>query len=930
MHVKTSAAALVALLWMLAPLAGAQAQPAWIQLAQAQGHDQVRPAPSEGNPAAGIPEAPSPAPGSVPAAAPPAVPAPTPPTPPASSRPAAQSAPARPAAAPAASAAPAAAPAPAPAPAAAAPAAPAAAPAPAPAAAPAAPAAVPAAPTPPDPAVVSAREKMEAARATLDALDAALALEGLRPNDLDDLRQRLDPARKELAAVSDQISPRVADAETRLNALGKPAEGVVEDPAVVADRERLQKTNAEFGAVLKQSRALLLRADQISDRISARRRALFTGQLFERSDSILDPDLWTTAAASVSAEARAIRFFTNDWTAFALRRQGALALMGILAGAVAIAAAVVAGGRLLRRRLRTPPPEPGVSFSRLRSAREALKVVLLNATVAPAATIAALAFLGGFEVVPPRAAELLHGLVVAVFIKAIGNAVSRALLAPDEPWRRLPPLSDAAASLAFRYFSFAVWTLAIAAFLNAMHRVLFAPVGLTVVTSALMALLISGFIARFLVGMARSDDSGDAAQAADPSREVVSQGDGRQSLRFVVWLAVVVLTGALVAGYVSFAAFVAARMVVAAAVLGGLYILYALIDSFFGEGLGADTARAQRISKTLGLKAARLELIGVVLSGLLKVLLFVVAAFLIVGSWGTSTADVMDTVERVSFGVRIGSSTITLWSVLYAVLLLLVSLVLARGFQRWVSTALLPRTGLEPSLQSSISTIVGYAGTIVAIMVAMSEIGLNLENVALVAGALSVGIGLGLQGIVSNFVSGLILLAERPVRVGDTINVKGEEGYVRRISVRSTEIETFERATVIVPNSDLITGMVKNWTHSNTTGRVIVQVSVSYDCDPEEVRDILVSCACDHPQVLQTPPPRVFLTKFADAGMVFELRCVVANVDYSLTVKSDLHFQVLARFRKAGVGIAIQPWASLSRAPVDMVPPPPTPPDPLQ
>lgn len=786
---------------------------------------------------------------------------------------------------------------------------------------------------PPDPMITSAREKLEAARATLDALDATLALEGLRPNDLDEVRQRLDPARRDLAAVSDQIAPRVTDAESRLSGLGaKPADGATEDPAVAADRERLQKISSDLGAVLKQNRALLLRADQISDRISTRRRALFTGQLFERSDSILDPDLWGNALSSVSSEWRAVHYFVNDWSSFAQRRQGSLALLGIVVGGFGIGAAVVLGGRLLRRRLRTPPPGPGESFTRLRSAREALKVLVLNACVAPAATMAALAFLGGFDVVPPRASDLLHGLVVAVFIKAIGNAVARALLAPDEPWRRLPPLSDAAAALAFRYFSFAVWTLAIAAFLNAMHKVLFAPVGLTVLTSALLALFIAGFIARFLVGVARSEDGGIEAEGeASPAEQAATASGSRpQWLRLVIWMSVILLIGALVGGYVSFAAFVAARMVVAAAVLGGLYLLYALIDSFFGEGLSAETPRARHMSKALGLQPTSLELIGVVLSGLLKLLLFVVAAFLIAGSWGTSTADVMDTVERASFGVRIGSATITLWSVFYAVLLLLVSLVAARAFQRWVSTALLPRSGLEPSLQSSIATIVSYVGTIIAIMIAMSEVGLNLENIALVAGALSVGIGFGLQAIVSNFVSGLILLAERPIRVGDTINVKGEEGYVRRISVRSTEIETFERATVIVPNSDLITGMVKNWTHSNTTGRIIVAVNVSYDCDAEEVRDILVGCACDHPQVLQTPPPRVFLTKFADAGMAFELRCVVANVDYGLTVKSDLHFQVLARFRKAGIGMAIQPWASLSRAPVDMVPPPPAPPDPLQ
>ncbi|MFG1350526.1 DUF3772 domain-containing protein [Xanthobacter autotrophicus] len=780
---------------------------------------------------------------------------------------------------------------------------------------------------PTDPTITAAREKLEAARATLDALDASLALEGLRPNDLDEVRQRLDPARRDLAAVSDQIAPRVADAESRLSGLGaKPADGAAEDPAVAADRERLQKINSDLGAVLKQNRALLLRADQISDRISTRRRALFTGQLFERSDSILDPDLWGNALSSVSSEWRSIRYFVNDWSTFAGRRQDTLTVLGILLGGFGIGAAVVLGGRLLRRRLRTPPPAPGESFTRLRSAREALKVLLLNACVAPAATLAALAFVGGFDLVPPRASDLLHGLVVAVFIKAIGNAVARALLAPDEPWRRLPPLPDAAASLAFRYFSFAVWTLAIAAFLNALHKVLFAPVGLTVVTSALLALFIAGFIARFLVGVARSEDDETEAEG----EAATASGSRPQWLGLGIWLAVILLLGALVAGYVSFAAFIAARMIVATTVLGGLYLLYALIDSFFGEGLSAETPRTRHLSKALGLQPTSLELIGVVLSGLLKLLLFVVAGFLIAGSWGTSTADVMDTVERASFGVRIGTATITLWSVFYAVLLLLVSLVAARAFQRWVSTALLPRSGLEASLQSSIATIVSYVGTIIAIMIAMSEVGLNLENIALVAGALSVGIGFGLQAIVSNFVSGLILLAERPIRVGDTINVKGEEGYVRRISVRSTEIETFERATVIVPNSDLITGMVKNWTHSNTTGRVIVAVNVSYDCDAEEVRDILIGCACDHPQVLQTPPPRVFLIKFTDAGMAFELRCVVANVDYGLTVKSDLHFQVLSRFRKAGIGMAIQPWASLSRAPVDMVPPPPSPPDPQQ
>ena len=122
------------------------------------------------------------------------------------------------------------------------------------------------------------------------------------------------------------------------------------------------------------------------------------------------------------------------------------------------------------------------------------------------------------------------------------------------------------------------------------------------------------------------------------------------------------------------------------------------------------------------------------------------------------------------------------------------------------------------------------------IALTLAAVGIDLQKITLVAGALSIGIGFGLQSVVSNFVSGLILLAERPIRVGDIINVKGEEGQVRRIHVRATEIETADRASVIIPNSELITGVVKNWTHANTLSRVVVRIGVGYDSDVEKVR----------------------------------------------------------------------------------------------
>ncbi|WP_341991878.1 DUF3772 domain-containing protein [Azorhizobium sp. AG788] len=776
-----------------------------------------------------------------------------------------------------------------------------------------------------DPTAQAARERLEANRSALDSIEGSLGLEGLRAPDLDELRTRLDPVRRELQVRSEQLTPRAADAKVRLEELGPvPAAGApAEDANITADRERLQALSSDIDALVKQNRALSLRAEQVSDRISTRRRELFAGQLFERSISIVDPSLWTTGVVALRQGIRSLNLLVSDWLGYARQRQDILTLLGIGVALVAISGAIVWAGRLLRRRLSCAPPPDGEILSRLRAAREAIKVAVFDSLVAPLAAMAATNFISGFDVVPPRAQEILHGLVVSVFVLAIGRAMARALLAPGQSWRRLPPFADATADVIFRYYTWSVWVLAIGSFFNALNRALFTPVALTVLVSGIIVVFTCVFTGLMLVAMAKTDDEPSTETATAPATGSYMETSGVPWIRTLLWVVIAVMSGALVAGYVGFATFIAARMLIAAAVLSGLYVLYSLIDAFFSEGLSADTHRARVFSKTLGLRPASLEVIATLVSGLLKLFLFIVAALIMAGSWGTSSSDVMDTLDRVTFGIHIGSTTITLWNVLYAIGLLLVGILLARGLQKWMSVKLLPRTGMEVSLQSSISTIIGYVGVIIAIMVAMGQIGLNLENIALVAGALSVGIGFGLQAIISNFVSGLILLTERPIRVGDTINVKGEEGYVRRISVRSTEIETFERATVIVPNSDLITGMVKNWTHSNTTGRVIVAVNVAYDADAEEVRDLLVAAACDNPQVLQTPPPRVFIIKFTDAGIAFELRCVVANVDYALTVKSDLHFSILSRFRKSGIAMTSQPWAALGRAPADMVPPAP-------
>jgi small-conductance mechanosensitive channel len=375
------------------------------------------------------------------------------------------------------------------------------------------------------------------------------------------------------------------------------------------------------------------------------------------------------------------------------------------------------------------------------------------------------------------------------------------------------------------------------------------------------------------------------------------------------WIAAALILGALIGGYVGFASFIAERLVIAVVVLGAAYLTIVFIDALFGEIVVADKPIGRAVAGNLGLRPQTVELAGTLVSAMLRLVVIIGAAIAVVaivvalGPRGLSGFEVFGRLQETLLGAGIVGITISFGAIVAAVALLLFGLLATRALQRWLQRQFLPRTSLDPSLQHSISAIIGYVGVIAVATLALTELGIDLQKIALIAGALSVGIGFGLQSVVSNFVSGLILLAERPIRVGDSIVVKGEEGWVRRIRVRATEIETYERATVIIPNSELITGVVKNWTHANTMGRITLKIGVGYDSDPEQVRDLILECADEHPQVVDVPPPRALLLNFGDSALEFELRCVVSDFDRSLIVKSDLYFAILKRLRAAGIGI---------------------------
>jgi small-conductance mechanosensitive channel len=704
-----------------------------------------------------------------------------------------------------------------------------------------------------------------------------------------ELRLELEELATAFLGAGVEFRPRLNEINLRLDALGPaPGEDQPPEPEIVAEeRAALVQEKAEINALLGRAESESLRVNRLIDRISAMRRDLFTDTLSKRYDIVaaLSPgtldDLVAEAHDLYRAFASWLRFVvTFKWQSVLIATLLALAAAGVI---------LFVGNRFFSGMVEVEEDHPAPTYlSRLS--------VAFWSTLLPSASLAVFFgasyfFFDYFNVLRSDIAEMLSTFAQVAVIVFFVNRLARAALSPARAdWRLLPVDSKSA----FRLFWLAWMTAVINGLdvaMNKINQVMGSPLSLTIAKSLLATVIVGVLVT--LIGLVRP---------ARPDEDT----PGPRRLRPLNYFFLVLGIGTTVAailGYIGFARFLSKQIVITGAIGATMYIGFLSASAISREGAFIDTALGRFMRRRFLLEDISLDQLGLVASVCTNILIIAVGVPLILLQWGFQWGDITSWTYRLANEITIGSVSFSLIGILTGVLVFALGYFLTRGFQGWLDGSVLARGRVDAGVRNSIRTAVGYAGIAVAALIGVSAAGINLSNLALVAGALSLGIGFGLQNIVSNFVSGLILLAERPFKAGDWIEAGAVTGTVKRISVRATEIETFQRQTVILPNSDLINAAVGNWTHRNKLGRVEIRIGVAYGSDVKRVHDILLEIGRGHPLVLKNPEPFVFFADFGASSLDFELRLYLSDILSGLSVQNEIRFQIVEAFEREGIEI---------------------------
>ncbi len=736
-------------------------------------------------------------------------------------------------------------------------------------------------------------------RAEIDRL--AKSLERVRKNDteLEVLRPQIEIILNGAENSERELQPLFETVERQIKALGETPKGAksLDTPEIATERKQLQQVQRRLQGALKQSELTRVRARQLLARIQTLRLENLGRDLRRRQQP---PPLslahWQQVLTDLPRLGRQAVTVSENWWAVARDRFHWLFLI-IIAASLLWWSLRNMVHRRVRDWVRAPLEEaPPAYLKRVRMAVRTLPLWLAPGLVTIGAGYVAFAATGLLN-------DQIDGMAVAalkaVAIYLVVNALAKAILLPWEPSWRLIGLPTTVARRYLRLTRALAGIYCLDLWLNDVFSALQVPPSISVTETFFANLAFAALLFAFAWLPTGVDDN-----ETDNQRVSVQLLHKTINwLRVPATLAVGVIAVASVLGYLALGRFIAGQVLLVGMGAAALLLGHLAARSIAGQAEVLSPGIDDALDRHLALSGRRRNLILGTLAFVLNVLLFAAGLSLLLISWGFSGAELLGWGKSLLFGFEVGNFRFSLIQILLAVALFIGVILLTRLFQSWLSRRVLASERVDRGIANSIHSGIGYTGVALAALIGVSYAGLDLSNIALIASALSIGIGFGLNAIASNFVSGLIMLIERPIKVGDWVVVGPHQGHVRHISVRATEIETFDRASVIIPNSDFMTSAVQNWTHRNAMGRVIVNIGVSYDSDPEQVMGILKQVAEDCDALLKYPAPSVVFEDFGASSLDFSIRGFIADVNSMLSSKTALRLAVAKAFREYNIEI---------------------------
>ncbi|HYC63174.1 MAG TPA: DUF3772 domain-containing protein [Reyranellaceae bacterium] len=729
----------------------------------------------------------------------------------------------------------------------------------------------------------------------LDRIADRVSEPGLLVGELDALRDQANDVRSAALATAALARENLADTRKLLAPLearsgGDPAN---ESEAVKVERARLQEQASIAEGRVKQSEVIIVRADQLVERMTRLRGGLLLQSLLRQVPSPLSRHAWQTVGSELSAAVSGVGAALAAWRPIASLRGGEqnLAPLGLWA---VVTLGLWWVGRTLRHRYgRGDAAEPGQRDRAFAAAVDGVGLGLV-----PILTVWLVGRLLLASSPPPLIETLLPELIGRIIVLILVFGLTESMLAPDTPaWRVLPFTDDSArrlsAALRRLIVGYVVIDFVYLLLTQRPDDPAVASIGAMILAIAIAALALPVL----------TTPAWHAVRPEGSDRPPLIGGTWWAALRAVLALAVLAPIVFALLGYAAMAAHIHAALAGTSLAFAIALLVHRMAADLLEAAAAPDTPSGRWVRQRLGLAADRKlhgqhVLLLLVDAGLIALLIIAVPA-----AWGADTENIGRIFGRLLSGVKVGGVVISLADIGWAVTAFAIALLIAHMVRRIVSNRVMPTVDAPLPLRQSIDTGLNYVGLLIAFVVGITSLGVDFTNLAIVLGALSVGIGLGLQNIANNVISGVILLLERPIKAGDWVVVDGHEGFVKRINIRATEIETFQRTSVIVPNSMFLQSAVINRTYSDTSSRVEIHLTVAYDTDVARIEALLREAALDHPRVLRVPPPIVRFVRIGQHGLDFELFAFVGQLEDRLVVGNDLNRTVLQKVMEAGIEI---------------------------